>query len=103
MVSTPERTAGKHKADRGALVDLFLNEQTYALVDELEVVAKSHETTAAAAALAWVHAQPAVSSVIIGARRLSQLEDNVRAVVVYLTGEELARRSTASQPRSPNS
>jgi aryl-alcohol dehydrogenase-like predicted oxidoreductase len=90
--------SGKHKADRGALVDHFLNEQTYALIDELEVIARSHETTVAAVALAWVHAQPAVSSVIIGARRLSQLEDNVRAVDVHLTGEELARLDDLTQP-----
>ena len=37
--------SGQHKADRGALVDSFLNEKTYAVIDELEVIAKAHETT----------------------------------------------------------
>ena len=49
-------------------------------------------------ALAWVGAQPAVSSVIIGARRLSQLDDNVRAVDVHLTADELARLNALTRP-----
>src|SRR6202007_2546437 len=92
------RNDGQHKADRGALVDSFLNEKTYAVVDELEIIAKAHETTVASVALAWLHAQPAVTSIIIGARRLSQLEDNLRALDVNLTAEELARLSALTEP-----
>jgi aryl-alcohol dehydrogenase-like predicted oxidoreductase len=92
------RNDGQHKADRAALVDGFLNEKTYEVVDELEIIAKAHETTVASVALAWVHAQPAVTSIIIGARRLSQLDDNVRAVDVNLTGEELARLNALTEP-----
>jgi len=39
-----------------------------------------------------------VSSVIIGARRLSQLDDNVCAVDVHLSAEELARLDALTQP-----
>jgi aryl-alcohol dehydrogenase-like predicted oxidoreductase len=92
------RNEGQHQADRGALVDGFLNETTYQVVDELEIIAKAHETTVAGVALAWVHAQPAVTSIIIGARRLSQLDDNVRAVDVNLTAEELARLNALTEP-----
>jgi len=92
------RNAGQHTADRGALVDSFLTEDTYAVIDELEIVAKEHETNVASVALAWVRAQPAVSSVIIGARRLSQLDDNVRAVDVHLTADELARLDALTKP-----
>jgi aryl-alcohol dehydrogenase-like predicted oxidoreductase len=92
------RNAGQHNADRGAMVDGFLNEKTYALIDELEVIAKAHETTVASAALAWVSAQRAVSSVIIGARRLSQLDDNLRAVDVKLGADELARLDELTKP-----
>ena len=90
--------AGQRRGDRGAMVDMFLTEQTYELIDELEVVAKEHDTTVARVALAWVGAQPAVSSVIIGARRLSQLDDNVRAVDVKLTAEQLARLGALTEP-----
>ena len=89
---------GEHKADRGALVDSFLNEKTYAIVDELEIIAKAHETSVASVALAWVHAQPGVSSVIIGARRLAQLDDNVRAVDVNLSADELAQLDALTKP-----
>ncbi len=58
----------------------FLNEASYALVDELEVIAKAHDSTVARVALAWVQAQPGVTSTIIGARQLAQLEDNVKAL-----------------------
>jgi aryl-alcohol dehydrogenase-like predicted oxidoreductase len=92
------RNAGQHNADRGAMVDSFLNDQTYAIIDELEIVANAHETTVASIALAWVRAQPAVSSVIIGARRLSQLDDNVRAVDVTLGADELARLDALTKP-----
>ena len=40
-------------------------------------------------ALAWLLAQPVTTSVIIGARRLDQLEDNLKAVELTLTAEEL--------------
>ena len=92
------RNDGEHKADRGALVDSFLNEKTYAIVDELEIIAKAHETSVASVALAWVHAQPGVSSVIIGARRLAQLDDNVRAVDVNLSVDELTRLDALTKP-----
>jgi diketogulonate reductase-like aldo/keto reductase len=49
-------------------------------------------------ALAWVQAQPAVTSIIIGARKLSQLEDNVRAVDVNLSAEELDRLDALTKP-----
>ncbi len=91
--------AGQHNADRGAMVDAFLNEKTYAVIDELELIAKAHGTTVAGVALAWVQAQPAVSSVIIGARRLAQLEDNVRATEVHLTADELDRLDALTKPK----
>ena len=93
------RNAGQHNADRGAMVDSFLNDKTYALIDELEAIAKAHETNVASVALAWVHAQRAVSSIIIGARRLSQLDDNLRAVDVNLSAEEVARLDALTKPR----
>src|SRR6201990_3056069 len=91
--------ASENKSDRAALVEGFLNEKTYAVVDELEVIAKTHETNVASVALAWLHAQPAVTSIIIGARKLSQFEDNIRALEVTLTAEDLARLDAVTKPR----
>ena len=90
--------AGQVKADRGFFVNSGLNEQTYAVVDELEIIAKAHDSTAARIALAWVQAQPGVTSTIIGARRLAQLEDNVKALDVKLSADELARLDALTKP-----
>jgi aryl-alcohol dehydrogenase-like predicted oxidoreductase len=90
--------AGQNTSDRAALVEGFLNEKTYDVVDELEIIAKAHETTVASVALAWLHAQPAVTSIIIGARRLSQFEDNIRALDVNLTAKELGRLNAITEP-----
>lgn len=43
------------------MVDAFLNEKTYAVIDELEAIAKTHETNVASAALSWVRARSAPS------------------------------------------
>jgi aryl-alcohol dehydrogenase-like predicted oxidoreductase len=88
--------AGQVKADRGAMVPL--NEKTYALVDELEVIARAHDSTVAAVALAWVQAQPGVTSTIIGARRMAQLEANVKALDVQLTPEDFAHLAELTKP-----
>ncbi|NUP08950.1 MAG: aldo/keto reductase [Polyangiaceae bacterium] len=92
------QNAGKLKADRGFFVETFLNEKTYAVVDQLEVIAKAHDSTVARVALSWLQAQPGVSSTIIGARRLDQLEDNVKALDVTLTSDELARLDALTKP-----
>jgi aryl-alcohol dehydrogenase-like predicted oxidoreductase len=92
------KNAGQIKADRGAFVDVHLNEKAYTIIDELEKIAQAHDTTVARIALAWVHAQPGVSSIIIGARRLAQLEDNVRALEIKLSSEERGRLDTLTKP-----
>jgi diketogulonate reductase-like aldo/keto reductase len=49
-------------------------------------------------ALAWVQGQPGVTSTIIGARRLAQLEDNLQALDVKLSAEELGRLEALTKP-----
>jgi aryl-alcohol dehydrogenase-like predicted oxidoreductase len=88
--------AGQRKADRGALLEL--DDKTYDVVDELEIIAKAHDTSVASVALAWVHAKPGVTSIIIGARRMSQFEENIRALDVALTAEEMARLDEITAP-----
>ena len=90
--------AGQLKPDRGFIADGFIGEKTYAIVDELELIAKAHESTVARVALAWVQAQPGVSSTIIGARRIAQLEDNIKALDIKLSADELGRLNTLTQP-----
>jgi len=90
--------AGQIKPDRGFIADTVLSEKTYAIVDELDIIAKVHESTIARVALAWVQAQPGVTSTIIGARRIAQLEDNLKALDVKLSAEELGRLDALTKP-----
>src|SRR6202171_534836 len=91
------KNAGEVKGDRG-FMDSFVNEKTFTVVDALEGIARSHDSTVARVALSWVQAQPGVSSTIIGARRLTQLEDNVGSIDVRLTPEELDRLDALTKP-----
>jgi aryl-alcohol dehydrogenase-like predicted oxidoreductase len=86
------------KDGRGAFMGHMLHEKTFALLDELEKIAMAHDTTIARVALAWVQAQPTVASTIIGARRLDQLEDNVKALEVELTAADFARLDQLTKP-----
>jgi aryl-alcohol dehydrogenase-like predicted oxidoreductase len=90
--------AGQIKADRGVIADSHLTEKAYAIVDELGIIAKAHDSTVARVALAWVQAQPGVTSTIIGARRLAQLEDNLKALEIKLSAEELGRLDALTKP-----
>jgi diketogulonate reductase-like aldo/keto reductase len=57
-----------------------------------------HDATVAQVAIAWLQAQPGVTSTIIGARRLSQLEDNLKALSVKLGNDELRRLDELTRP-----
>jgi aryl-alcohol dehydrogenase-like predicted oxidoreductase len=63
-------------------------EKGFDVLDVLTAVAERHHASVAQIALAWILVQEAVTSVIIGARRPSQLEDNLKAVDVILTEED---------------
>jgi aryl-alcohol dehydrogenase-like predicted oxidoreductase len=90
-------SAGQVKADR-SFVAASLNETTYTLVNELEVIAKAHDSTVARVALAWLRMRPGVSSTIIGARRLSQLEDNLKSLDLVLTAADLEQLDSLTKP-----
>jgi aryl-alcohol dehydrogenase-like predicted oxidoreductase len=92
------QNAGQMKGDRGLFLDQLLNYRTYALIEELEAIAQSHDSTVAHVAIAWLQAQPGVTSTIIGARRLAQLEDNVKALDLTLTADALKKIDTLTKP-----
>ncbi|MGW8249839.1 MAG: aldo/keto reductase, partial [Anaerolineales bacterium] len=72
-------------------------ERNWRILDAVDQVAKAHPgSTHPQIALAWLLAQPAVDSVVIGARTMQQLEDNLGAMDLQLTPEELAQLDDAS-------
>src|SRR5271169_1585988 len=71
-------------------------ERTWKILDVMAPIAKSHGCSAARVSLAWLLAKPVVTSVIIGAKRLDQLQDNLAAADLTLTRDELRQLDEAS-------
>ena len=67
-------------------------------VDALALVANQKGATVAQVALAWLLAQPGVTSIIIGANKMEQLEDNLKAAEIELTAEEVEQLSRTTAP-----
>jgi aryl-alcohol dehydrogenase-like predicted oxidoreductase len=68
----------------------YMNDRGFAAVDKLEEVGRAHDSTIAQTAIAWCLANPAVTSAIIGANSIAQLEDTFKGAEVTLTAEEKA-------------
>jgi 1-deoxyxylulose-5-phosphate synthase len=66
----------------------YMNDQGFAALDKLEEIGHTHDATIAQTAIAWCLANPAVTSAIIGANSLAQLEDTVKGAEVRLSTEE---------------
>jgi aryl-alcohol dehydrogenase-like predicted oxidoreductase len=92
--------AGTRFAEAGSFVP-FDKESGYRVVDALKEVAGRHDVSPARTALSWVLGRPAVSSVIVAARKAEQLEDNIRAVDLRLSDEEVRLLDAASDPGVP--
>ena len=93
---------GQHKPDRtGFLTATLADDRTYDVVDELTRIAGKHDSTPGRVALAWVRARAGVSSTIIGARTLAQLDDNLAALDLTLSADETAALDKISAPTLP--
>ena len=64
-------------------------ERAWACVDAMRIIARQRETTVARIALAWILAKPFVTSIIIGAKTMEQLDDNLGAVNLSLSVDEV--------------
>lgn len=74
----------------------FDKEQGFGLIERMRPIAAAHGASVAQVAIAWLLARQGVSSVIVGSTKLSQLEDNLGAVAVRLTGAEIAGLDAAT-------
>ncbi|WP_182496078.1 aldo/keto reductase [Nesterenkonia jeotgali] len=73
-------------------------ERTWRIIDAVSAVAQEHGASASQVSLAWLKAQPAVTSVILGVRTLEQLQDNLAADSLELSTEQLEQLTAASEP-----
>jgi aryl-alcohol dehydrogenase-like predicted oxidoreductase len=71
-------------------------ERTWKILDVMAPIAKAHECSPARVSLAWLLAKPVVTSVIIGAKRHDQLQDNLAAIKLTLSHDELRRLDEVS-------
>jgi aryl-alcohol dehydrogenase-like predicted oxidoreductase len=78
------------------------SEQTWQVLDVVRKVAEGRGVSLAQVAIAWLMARPAVSSVILGARSMGQLTDNMAAAGLKLTTEETQLLDEASEPPAPD-
>ncbi|UVO52295.1 aldo/keto reductase [Sphingomonas sp. SUN019] len=76
----------------------FDKDMGFVLVETMREIAAAHDASVAQVALAWLLSKPQVSSVLIGASKLSQLDDNIAAANLVLTTDELATLDKATAP-----
>lgn len=87
---------GKYRRDQplpesaraGRVRERYMNERGYAAVEQLEEIGRGHAATVGQTAIAWVLANPAVTSAIIGANSLAQLTETVGGADVVLEAAE---------------
>jgi aryl-alcohol dehydrogenase-like predicted oxidoreductase len=77
-------------------------ERTWRVTGAVSEVARARGVSMAQVAIAWLAARPAVTSVILGARTLEQLTDNLAAAQLQLGPEETAALNEASDPDPPD-
>ena len=72
-------------------------ERTWRVLDVVRPIAKSRGVSAAQICLAWLLSKPIVTSVIIGAKRMDQLRDNLAAAELELTADEIQQLDEISR------
>lgn len=101
--------SGKYRRDANAEAGSRRNEfdfppvdreRAFACVDAMQGIAAGRGVSVAQVALAWLLQQPVVTSVIIGAKRMDQLEDNIAATKIRLTPQELDTLAAIAPPPS---
>ena len=77
----------------GARTSTFLQidkERAYDTVDAMAAIGKAHGASVARVALAWLLQRKGVMSVIIGAKTIEQLDDNLAAAELMLSAQDVA-------------
>ncbi|GAB3586990.1 aldo/keto reductase [Hymenobacter daeguensis] len=94
---TRENPAGEGRRSGGFDFPPVNKNLAFDIIDRLKPMADAKGSTVATLALAWLLHHPVVSTVIIGAKKMEQLEDNLKAVEVQFTPEELKQLDEVSR------
>jgi aryl-alcohol dehydrogenase-like predicted oxidoreductase len=76
----------------------FDRDRGYTLIDVLKEIASNHNASPSQVAIAWLLNRPAVASVLIGANKIGQLEDNLAAANLKLTSDESSKLDDLTKP-----
>jgi len=76
----------------------FDKDQGFRLIDEMRPIAQAHDASVAQVALAWLLNKPGVDTILLGASKPAQLEDNLCALRVRLSLDEMRRLDELSAP-----
>jgi aryl-alcohol dehydrogenase-like predicted oxidoreductase len=72
-------------------------DRAFNVIDTLKPIADAKGKSVAQLALAWLLQQPAVSTIIIGANKIEQLEDNLKSTEISFTADELKQLDEVSK------
>ncbi|HTK09420.1 MAG TPA: aldo/keto reductase [Ktedonobacteraceae bacterium] len=76
----------------------FDREHGYKIVEKLQEIGRQHHASPAQVALAWLSTRPFVTSILVGASKISQLQDNLGAATLDLNADEVATLNTLTEP-----
>ena len=99
-----ERDADVPEGSRGEVSDHVtrrFTDENWQVLEAIRAVADAHDATPAQVSLAWLLEQDAVTAPIIGPKRSEQLQENLGALDLELTPEELERIAAPKTPRWP--
>jgi len=99
-------TRANPKGDAGARLAAFEflpydRERGYDLIELVQTIARKHDAQPAQVALAWLLTRPTVSTLLVGAASVKQLDENLGAADLNLDAEDLAQLDTATRPTPP--
>jgi 1-deoxyxylulose-5-phosphate synthase len=77
---------------------MYYEEEDFRVVDRVTEIAGKRGVPNAQVALAWLLSKPAVTAPIVGASKMSHLEDAIQALEIKLTGEEIAALEEPYRP-----
>ncbi|MEC0242209.1 aldo/keto reductase [Paenibacillus dokdonensis] len=96
--SFADRAPLKSRAQTDPSFSRFIHDRTLTLGEEVSRIAEESGCTPSTLSLAWLMEQPVVSTVIVGATRTEQLDENLRSVELNPGGEALSKLNEISEP-----
>jgi aryl-alcohol dehydrogenase-like predicted oxidoreductase len=95
---TPRPGEGRFReqAQRSEWSERHFVDQAFAVVEVISQIAREHHATPAQVALAWLAQQSAIASIVLGARTVAQFEEQLAALAVHLSVEELTQLDVVS-------